>query len=62
MIDFIVNVWMRVLEQEAMTATGDGKPRVYRNLLPDLVWSAQEKHTPRNAQSWSIFCHPWLRA
>jgi hypothetical protein len=45
-IDFIVNVWMRVLEQEATAATGDTNPRVYRNLLPDLVWSAQEKHTP----------------
>lgn len=42
-VEFIVKTWMRVIEQEAIAADDPAAPREYRNLLPDLVWSVQDK-------------------
>lgn len=42
---FIVDVWMHVVEQESVIAAGSGGARVYRDLLPDLIWSVQNKAT-----------------
>jgi uncharacterized membrane protein YgcG len=42
-VEFIVKTWMRVIEQEVIVAENPTAPRVYRNLLPDLVWSVQDK-------------------
>jgi hypothetical protein len=42
-VEFIVKTWMRVIEQEAIAVEDAKAPRVYRELLPDLVWSVQDK-------------------
>jgi hypothetical protein len=42
-VEFIGNIWMRVLEME--NADG-GKAGAFRDLLPDLIWSVQEKQNP----------------
>jgi len=42
-VEFIVKTWMRVIEQEAIAVEDVKAPRVYRDLLPDLVWSVQDK-------------------
>lgn len=46
-IEFIVNIWLRVMEEEAAAAiaAGDNRPRIFRDLLPDLIWSVQDKQS-----------------
>jgi len=44
-VEFIVNIWMRVIEQEALESDDNQGSRVYRKLLPDLVWSVQDKQS-----------------
>lgn len=46
-IEFIVNIWLRVIEEEAAAAVaaGDNRPRIFRDLLPDLIWSVQDKQS-----------------
>jgi hypothetical protein len=44
-VEFIVNIWMRVIEQEVVESDGNPGSRVYRKLLPDLVWSVQDKQS-----------------
>lgn len=51
-VDFILNVWTPVLvraslqEEKNAVAANDSMLVRYRELLPELVWSAQEKQTP----------------
>ncbi|RJG00922.1 DUF1631 family protein [Noviherbaspirillum sedimenti] len=52
--DFIEQIWARVLVRAAAQDAGGGSAAIgqqYREVLPELVWSAQEKTTPedRNA-------------
>ena len=44
-VEFIVNIWMRVIEQDVLESDGNPGSRVYRKLLPDLVWSVQDKQS-----------------
>ncbi|HEY8026804.1 MAG TPA: DUF1631 family protein [Burkholderiaceae bacterium] len=45
-VEFIVRTWLRVVEIETMQREEDDDHMgVYRELLPDLVWSAQEKRS-----------------
>ena len=46
-IEFIVNIWLRVMEEEAAAAiaAGNNGPRIFRDLLPDLISSTPAFHT-----------------
>jgi len=45
-VEFIVRTWLPIIEIETMQREeGDDHMGVYRELLPDLVWSAQEKRS-----------------
>ena len=45
-VEFIVRTWLPILEIETMQREeGDDHMGVFRELLPDLVWSAQEKRS-----------------
>ena len=45
-VEFIVRTWLPILEIETMQREEDDDHMgVYRELLPDLVWSAQEKRS-----------------
>ncbi len=55
-VDFIILIWARVLvrasiQGEASIGSAAAVSQQYRDVLPELVWSAQEKQTPedRNA-------------
>lgn len=44
-VEFVVKTWMRVIEQEAITSEDTAGSHVYRELLPDLIWSVQDKQS-----------------
>jgi hypothetical protein len=45
-VDFIVDTWGRVMEMEA--AQTEPGARIFHDILPDLIWSGQEKLGPTN--------------